>query len=92
MSFFDWLKQTFIIELEEEYAFKFGKNFIYPNDLVICTAIEKYAVQSGQEIKILSRNKPIQIIINEKDIYDVELNFSGYKTQCYSVKCKKAKT
>ena len=29
-------------------------------------------------------------MIDKKDIYNVELIFSGYKTQCYSLKCKKA--
>lgn len=93
MGFINWLKEAFAlsfnIDLDDEYAFKFGKNFIYPNDLVICTAIEKYAIKSGQKIDILSRTSPIRIMINDKDIYKVILYYSGHRVQCYSLKCKK---
>ena len=93
MGFLNWLKEaftkSFCIDLDDEYAYKDGKNFIYPNDLVICTAIEKYAIKSGQKIDILSRTNPIRIKINDKDIYKVILFFNGYRTQNYSLKCKK---
>lgn len=93
MGFFNWLKEAFSIspsiELDDEYKYRFDENFIYPNDLVICTAIEKYAIMSGQKIDILSRTSPIQIMINDKDIYNVILIFSYGRIQSYSLKCKK---
>lgn len=92
MGFINWLKGAFVlsfgIDLDDEYAYRSDKNFKYPNDLVICTAIEKYAITSGQRIDILSRTSPIQIMINNKDIYEVLLTYHYGRAQYYSLTCK----
>ncbi|HBQ46890.1 MAG TPA: hypothetical protein DD737_07410, partial [Ruminococcaceae bacterium] len=63
--------------------------FIFPNDQVKCAAIEKYAAGSGQKIDILNRTSPIRILVNGRDIYEVTLEFSGFRSQYYWLKCKK---
>lgn len=88
MGFINWLKGAFAlsfgIDLDDGYTYRSDKNFKYPNNLVICTAIEKYAITSGQKIDILSRTSPIQIMIDDKDIYKVILNYNYGRDQRFS--------
>lgn len=92
MNFVNWLKESFAksfaIGLDDKYSF-IGKGFIFPNDQVKCAAIEKYAAGSGQKIDILNRTSPIRILVNGRDIYEVTLEFSGFRSQYYWLKCKK---
>lgn len=83
--------KTFWVELEEKYTYPNEKDFIYPNALITCAAIEKFGVQSKQIITFISREKPITFLLNNKEKYQANLLLgcgryhSGYYIFCSKI-------
>lgn len=82
--------KTFRIDLEEEYTYPNEKDFIFPDVLVVCTAIENYGIKSRQTISIVSKEKPIVFTLNNKEKYQADLELGhGRYNQGYYIFCKR---
>lgn len=72
------------IELDDENSYPEDKNFVYPNALIQCVAIEKYARSNNIPFVFLSKEKPVKVELG-KDVYEAELSRKHMRTQGYFI-------
>jgi len=85
-----FFSKTFRIELDEENTYPNEKDFIFPDVLVMCAAIENYGIKLRQTISFISKDKPIVFILNNKEKYQADLVLGyGKFNQGYYIFCRK---
>ncbi|MDD4851177.1 MAG: DUF4318 domain-containing protein [Gemmiger sp.] len=72
------------VELDDENSYPEDKKFVYPNALIQCVAIEKYALSNKIPFIFLSKEKPITVKLG-KDVYEAELTRRHLRTQGYYI-------
>lgn len=89
--FWKLTRKGFYIELEAENMFPHTKGFVYPNESVLRAAIEKYCIHNKHELKYLSKEHPIKIQLDGKEIYTAELELRSGKIRGYVIHCLEEK-
>ena len=84
-------RKGFYIELEAENMFPNIKGFVYPNELIMQTAIEKYCIKNGISLTYLSKENPIKILLDGEEVYTAKLEMCHGKERGYTIHCVEEK-
>lgn len=92
IEFVDGLtRKAFIVYFDDIFTYPAEKDFIYPNNKIICEALEKYGADNNEEIGFISREKPITFWLNRKEKYEAVLELGLGRVQGYAVRCVQVK-
>lgn len=84
----NWLRKTFLIDMEDKYTFESDKNFVYPNAAIICDAIRKYGEKNNEKIDFVSEVTPVTFWLNQKEKYRADV-IRGMRCGGYILRCTK---
>ena len=80
-------RKGFYIELEAENMFPNIKGFIYPNELIMQSAIEKFCIKNDISLTYLSKENPIKIQLDGDEVYTAKLEMGVGKERGYVIHC-----